>query len=338
MKLLLFLPFMLSILPSWAFPEVVNGPISSGGGMSVVCRNLNGKIQDSALLDVYEESSRGIGMKSASGNLRADFKILFQELRNSSNDKRPVEENDLSYLDILLSKSIFVDHKLPSTYDSGELRSNIPNNCRIEQLAYADDDRGRYYINREIWNSLDTMNQAALLFHEYLYEMGRVISEEFTSHKIRRVIGKAVSLDGLENMYEGAIHGQSVRCVAQRYATDTARTYVIFTNKSDTTVAQITQYFGFIPYSKQTYNFQKFNLSMLEKVDHDKVGRVLVPRNTDAKMIGKMYVGHNTLRGEKFAIEYFKDRPFLIAKLGPRNKATEIAYFTNCKSYHDWEY
>jgi hypothetical protein len=96
----------------------------------------------------------------------------------------------LKDLVILLKK----DERLPPANDLGETPASVPSGCEIEQLAYFQDQQRRLWIQEEIWNALDSLNQAALLHHEVIYHSYRVpFKLEGTSRNVRKVVGQLFS-------------------------------------------------------------------------------------------------------------------------------------------------
>lgn len=310
---------------------------SSGGGMAVVCRSLSGQIKEAALLDIYEASAGGFKMKKASGQVADDLKLLYAEFRKSTFDRRPIRNEHLEMLNSFLEQTKFVSYRLPSTDDVGRIPQRPPANCKIEQLAVADDQYLNFYVDREIWNALDSLNQAALIFHESIYQMARVSGIENTSWRTRAIVGTASSQQGLDNMYEGANPGEAVICRATSSTVGTNTSYaLIYPDPEDSrmSVLVFTRYFDFIPFHRLPFRIPKLSLGNLETVANQQTKTALIVNDPNAQVSGKMHKGYKILDEERFAIEYSHGRLFTLTKLTEKNQPLITANFTDCRIWN----
>lgn len=86
-----------------------------------------------------------------------------------------------------------------NTPDAGLV--SIPEGCKLEQVVFQRNpsvlNRSRYVVNRDLWNELDTDNQAALIVHEIIYrDFINSRTVEMTSERIR--------------LFNGVLHGNAL--------------------------------------------------------------------------------------------------------------------------------
>lgn len=186
MKKLVFLSLTLSAIVALA------GPSTSGGGFAVVCRDVQGRIQSAELLDLYEARTMyGFELMSASGDIVNDY------LRSVKNGYRhqgyapPLPDSDFARnLENFMRSVQFLasDEKLPNLLDHGS-QVVPPKSCQLEPLAIFYDTQEIITIDRQIWDSLDSLNQAALVTHEITYSEYRnlKVDPDLNSIETRRV-------------------------------------------------------------------------------------------------------------------------------------------------------
>jgi len=150
------------------------------GGDVVVCRNAVGAVNSIELLDYYEARlERGL-LTQFEDNLSYSMavEVLLSRL----------EKHDLYTPEVLrLFISNFMDE---AQFVSGVTLTDIPDShhlfyprgCGVEQIAIQRTPRRRgdkrYFINKDLWNSLSGSGQAGLVFHEVLLRMVINYSEE----------------------------------------------------------------------------------------------------------------------------------------------------------------
>lgn len=309
------------------------GGESSGGGTGVVCRDLKGKITQATTLDLYEVASRGTKMKQASGDAKNDFVVLMRELRKASADPRTIPTAvDYVAFNRITDQFRFLSNPIALTMDTGSVSAVIPSGCAIEQIIVADDFNMDFFVNEELWKSLDSMDQASLVVHEFLYQVARLTAVEKTSERVRAIVGGAASARGLENAYEGATPGTSVVCKASELGQHEDSRVVIYDNPNGSVIL-LTQYFGFLPMHRQAYQVPKIDTSLLVNKATAQ-GNMLIVNDPTAKLHGQMFLGSKNMTGEKFAVEYTYGLPFSISQLGEGNEALRTAYFSDC---HIWD-
>lgn len=168
--------------------------IDGGGGMAVVCKT--GQGQHVELLDLYEAKALpNIQVMSASGDLFEDY------LRLTNNSFRlqrvkmtlPTDEAKIMLTNMLSLIDWHDDSApIPFTNDQGKTVS-LPANCELKQLARYYDSTDRMKVDRNLWNQLDSINQAALLKHESHYWNERQL-QETTSESTRSYVRQEASI------------------------------------------------------------------------------------------------------------------------------------------------
>jgi hypothetical protein len=175
--------------------EAANGTGSSGGGKVIVCRNAhNGAIENSMLLDLYEAVHiYGLQLHTPLTNIESELQRFLEDLEISTVDNpQPVSNESLTRIANIVNNLQFTDITLTAIGDTGNAAA-APAGCSLEQLAIYNDVSNKITVQKEIWNSLDSMNRAALVAHELIYRQHRVEGGETTSRIARRYVGMLFS-------------------------------------------------------------------------------------------------------------------------------------------------
>jgi len=179
----------------------VAGPSSSGGGSAVVCRNPDGKIYYSELLDLFEARAViGLKLPAASGSIYTDYRRSVENTHRLQGhpdlaDKivEQSDENLRRFFDIV--RMTQPGERLPRLDDVGE-HPRLSPNCGLEQLAiFHDTEPAVVEIDTEIWETLDSLNRAALVTHELFYQWDR-INKEPTSEGTRSLVAHVYAEKG----------------------------------------------------------------------------------------------------------------------------------------------
>jgi hypothetical protein len=177
------------------------GPITSGGGFAVVCRNQNTEIISAELLDLYEAKNKfNYTIISSSGNLEDDMIAATININRLQGYTVSPSHNDIAItLNEFFKKVNFLPKtsQLPNLNDLGE-HAQVPKDCKIEPLAVWNDQHGEIKINTEIWNHLTTLDQSALINHENFYWYERTHLNQTTSENTRAVIAISYSTNAKE--------------------------------------------------------------------------------------------------------------------------------------------
>tara|TARA_B110001454_G_scaffold219195_1_gene251380 strand:+ start:19864 stop:20880 length:1017 start_codon:yes stop_codon:yes gene_type:complete len=180
----------------------ITGVLNGGGGVGVVCRNLQNDIQSVELLDLWEAKTLfGQEPKQtfASAGLEGGLNLIFEKLKNSYAE-RVVASNcvdqDCTYKFLKEQSNLFLQPNskllrlrnvtLELTEDSFEVAK--PANCKIEQIVNYQAS-GKILLNQDLFEKMDLLNQIALVAHESYYAFLRLRASEQDSVRTRRAIG-----------------------------------------------------------------------------------------------------------------------------------------------------
>lgn len=210
--------FLMALVQS-AHGAILDGPSSSGGGAALVCRTSAGQIGYSQVLDLYEaQTVFGLQLIRASGSVAADY--LWAAANTYRLQGHPeLAESEQDSIAEGLQRFFSIVHltdpgtKLTPLNDLGETPP-LPAGCAIEQLAIFHDEAPQYVeIDSEIWNSLDSVNRAALASHEAYYAWERTLRER-TSKSTRSFVGHIYAANGVVPVLAG-VPAQSRACLSE---------------------------------------------------------------------------------------------------------------------------
>lgn len=198
-KILMFVAGVLSLTASASFA----GPRSSGGGFVVVCPATPVSKASVELLDIYE-IEKGYSVVPVTGDLRKEYFDAIGRLNARLGAVDYVKENSAviqGSLTRFFQSLVWVDRAdlLPPADDLGK-KPGIPNQCRIQQVAYFDDVNGRIYMNRELYQEMNPRDQAGLVLHELLFHEFRHLNES-NSQSSRRQVGLSFVDSALRPVY-----------------------------------------------------------------------------------------------------------------------------------------
>jgi hypothetical protein len=157
----------------WAFddfPLQMFGDQVGNGGKVVVCRNAEEEITWIRLLDFYEsEILYALTHNFEEGSHLQKARGAVQILR-SVDPQRMARYSEA--IDTFFDNVKFVNSPLMETPDSDHIVAP-PEGCKVEQAVIQlkpnfPSDR-LYTINQNLWNHLDSDNQAGLILHEIIY-------------------------------------------------------------------------------------------------------------------------------------------------------------------------
>lgn len=187
---------------SWA------GPSTGGGGFVINCPpnpiEPNGSAE---LLDLYEgRQLLGFSMAASSEDLAEDYlqsvkrTYALQGHPTLGQEKR---EEILENLVLFFRYSKFVNSpsELPQANDLGA-PPKIPSGCRIEQVAYFDDQSDVIYILKPLFDKMRPLDQAALVSHELNFRHMRELKDD-SSQISRRTVAHSFSSRGPVDIKEG---------------------------------------------------------------------------------------------------------------------------------------
>lgn len=206
--------------------NVYAGVSTSGGGIGVLCgkRTATQKLQ---LLDLYEASVSEQELIQSTGTFGGDYSIALKRLRNLISDPRPVTQDEIIEDQQNFKRHTeFTNKKLIPTRDAG-FTPSLPSSCHYVQIAVYHDFNNKLIVNKELWDQLDSLNQAALLTHEVIYKMQRVASYA-DSYQVRSLVRELFLKNGptIKGPRDGLIAGQGAICFAGDTSTNSDFTFV----------------------------------------------------------------------------------------------------------------
>jgi hypothetical protein len=184
------------------------GPGTSGGGASMVCRDSKGAITSAALYELFEAQNDPTQnltiVESAAApeaqiqNVLGDWAKLKKE--GTFKNDRIAGESQIATIQRALGL-VKRDRVLMKAGTKIPLQSDIvptilakKAGCQLELTAYYDDKKlfnghqGVLEIDGEIYGKLSNTHKAALLMHEAVYKMNRVLGNETTSENTRKLV------------------------------------------------------------------------------------------------------------------------------------------------------
>ncbi|MCM2322225.1 MAG: hypothetical protein NDJ90_03080 [Oligoflexia bacterium] len=196
------------VVAAWSCTALA-GVGSSGGGISVVCRDHLGGVQRVEVLDLYEGRARyGLRYPAASGELEQDY---LRGVKNTYHlqgvDDYPIGSEAAENLQRFLGVVQFTapGEHLPRLNDEGAVPS-LPFRCSLEQVAIFETDaltgKESVRVDSELWAAMDSLNQAALVTHELWYKLEREL-EETTSEGTRAAVAHLYASAGATPIREG---------------------------------------------------------------------------------------------------------------------------------------
>lgn len=208
----------LSLIP--AMPAAASGHEIGNGGGSWVCRETNGSIRWSKVVDLFEgENEFGLAISQYPGSVR---EIVDQVQLRIFRANRDLYETIAEYLDKVnyLEPSppsiIYTEDTLRTIDDSLYRLEPSPKRCQGGEIKYGQTVNykrdGNILVQSEIFSSLSNTGKASLVFHEAIYAYRRAMYGEKTSILTRRIVGLIFSTlstgelkKALEELGEGEI-------------------------------------------------------------------------------------------------------------------------------------
>lgn len=192
----------------------------NGGGV-IICGK---KIE---LYDFYEgRDPRGHNIKiwKSDKRLSRDY-YLAQAFKHIERDIPEVTGKVVSMVQKILAtpeQELFGDITIPVINDA--TITVIGDGCRYQQAANWDERFGKLFISKEIYNKLDSMNQAGLIIHEAIYKLSREtkVANE-TSDAVREVVARVFSNEKLTEKDSEVISSQAARILGTKPQCEAAK-------------------------------------------------------------------------------------------------------------------
>lgn len=189
----------------------IEGTVNGGGGKGVLCKK-NGQ-ETLEILDLYEGrvlygqkySQKFSSLDEALTKIQKDYLAYFSEPLERTTDgnaagagpsyKESVEKALALEISRTREKIKFIDSSktLKPTNDANE--AVVEAECSSAQIAVYYDEN-ILLVDKKLWDKLDYLNQAALLYHEIRYKKARAKGET-NSVKTRRIVANLFSDAGL---------------------------------------------------------------------------------------------------------------------------------------------
>ncbi len=175
------------------------------GGVSVVCRDINKKIISAEVLDIYEGTIR-FGRKY-DNTFEVESRIdSAQKMLTTNSDFLIKFQNELAKVRANLT---FVPKGNSLTPTNDAFPPIKKDGCDFEQLANYT-SKNELLVSQEIYDELDTLNQAALLVHEAVYTIFRTQGDK-DSQRSRKLTAQLLAVNADQRMINemiGANHNR----------------------------------------------------------------------------------------------------------------------------------
>ena len=175
--------------------EQLRGDEIGNGGDVIVCKDENGKITTTELLDFYEAREfRKIFYFLGDNTLSVIEKVNFalKRIKDISPERfeRYSKITDTFFDEVLFLENI----NLQDIDDSNHVF--IPKGCKLEQIAVQQEklfpEDHLFIINKDLWNLLDNDNKAGLILHEIIFTEDKTLDSRkvryFNSHLTSPII------------------------------------------------------------------------------------------------------------------------------------------------------
>lgn len=192
------------------------GTSDGGGGKGVKCG------RDIKTLDLFEAHLKGWPNPVSQKNFEDDLYLYGTDYLTHMTESidafnGPIDQEIILnvFKEQILSKiqDIPKGTRLTLTHDA--TIPKLPNGCEIVQLAVYSYTEDKIYRDREYWDSMTSIDQAALVLHEALYYRARVSGGAIKSDEARNVIGRMLTRQELNPLFSPVWFSKShLVCVA----------------------------------------------------------------------------------------------------------------------------
>ncbi len=190
------------------------GPITSGGGTAVVCRDAQGRPISAELFDFFEGRALfGYEQLPTTIEYRMQAQMWADRLVMSS---RKVFIR--SEVDRIINEAKFLPSytSLNPVYDVDSIiKPNPP--CGLFQAAVYLSD-GRVYFDSTIWNLLSENNRAGLIAHEALYSFFRQAENAKTSGRTRQYVAYTFGRNPLYDVEPPLLPGERFEACSTHFS------------------------------------------------------------------------------------------------------------------------
>jgi len=326
---------------SIVFPQFLHargGIGSTGGGFVVVCRDNFQEIKSIQLLDLYEAQLRGKQVLAPiSEDPFEEYATYLTKLYRQLNIPEIVRpetirnfQNEVALLYTFLGKGSI----LSEVSDSGPL-PQLPQGCKLEQIAvFHFDQNRRIEVLRELWDKLDSVNQAALFVHEIANYNYRIKSSETTSLLARRFVGDMFSEEELNPVFEG-IPDSALLCEAKGKDNIHRSQFYVYPDSTQPDTTSIVQFVSVV--SREVFQKTTVRLPFQVKPEFFHLKKL---KDSTLWYQEIQDPQANLLASEKLDgafwdydlnLEYRIGHPFRLNLTNGKGESSEIHYVTSCK-------
>lgn len=291
MKFILLILITTSLASLAEATDYFTGADISGGGKVVVCRDQSQKILSAELLDLFEQRALyglktmplGSDVMQSVGQIKDKLSALYMNAKFMTPKSDSVDKAVKAFR--LLPHGVAL---LPID-DAAEIA--VPIGCALEQLA-AFQGNTTLLVNRDIWDALDPINQAALYIHEGLYYYERN-SGDTNSKRTRKAVAYLFSDASLVPLFAD-MPAVSKTCTAAINGDENHSQFFFFYSEDpknpDQASLQFLTFRGQIPYGKTTSTSFRWpwpnnysDLYMLVTSDVEDYGGIMLRRTFDTE-------------------------------------------------------
>jgi|GEM_PF-4152195 len=190
------------------------GGDSSGGGIGVVCRGNDNRIESIEMLDTYESRIRR-HLEIPSSDL--NYELLLEEKIQLLSFDTFFQRDFIKALGYVREHIEFLPPGVsiaPGIDLGNEFGVVVPDGCELEAVGFYE-ATGTLLISRSLFDSLDSVGKAAFFVHEAFYKMERHFSNAKNSASTRRFVGQIFSTEPgpakLQALVQDAVYPQSYK-------------------------------------------------------------------------------------------------------------------------------
>tara|TARA_B110001454_G_scaffold124375_1_gene116072 strand:- start:49522 stop:50529 length:1008 start_codon:yes stop_codon:yes gene_type:complete len=176
---------LILVLGALSKANAASGAISGGGGTGVVCRDKLGAITSAKTLDLYE------GTVLYNLPIQYSSDSVDDQVRKALDVMPPQTRGLVEAYAYGVSQNMQIVRGVTLQPINDALIVAVPSGCKAEQIANYFSDK-HILINGDIWDALAKTDQAALMLHEAVYRVARMLGAT-NSQRSRHVVASLFS-------------------------------------------------------------------------------------------------------------------------------------------------
>lgn len=304
--------FLILVLALFSATSSFAGAGSTGGGHIVSCPKSVIAEKELILLDLYEARQQGFELMNSSGSITEDYYNSVDNTYTLQGKPDWAEEHRNAILEdfkkmLLNIKFVNAEHLVPFSDDIG-VKPWVPSQCRIKQIAHFNHNARTIYINEKLWKQLDSLNQAALIRHEFYGDHYRTLNST-TTEIVRKLVGHSfIATEQLVPIRDGLTSGSREMRVEASFNNEIINSKVFLTEyKASKKIRfQFTSLFGriFLAKSWADFNFEsKLDMQFMWNNFDPELPQMMcilttpkVNQTLSAKLKGSMSDDYDTLK------------------------------------------